>query len=204
MPESGDSSIDHLWREYTKVFRDWDDLTLARWMAQTLGQLEGRAWRLNHPLMSCYRLTSEIAHSRGLKLSRLATVPVAYGVAECCGQPLLPLLSRDVVESGLVCQHCGGTAVRFEDLPENLKPALRDWAERYAPVHEVAHWEDKQRKSSRNYDKAFEDAALKAEKLLLESANDLAPRLLRQYPVVVWEDQDECLDVRPEDVVLCP
>jgi hypothetical protein len=30
----------------------------------------------------------------------------------------------------------------------------------------------------------------------------LAPALLEFYPAVVWEDQDECLEVRPEDVQL--
>jgi hypothetical protein len=28
------------------------------------------------------------------------------------------------------------------------------------------------------------------------------PPLLEFYPAVIWEDQDECLEVRPEDVVL--
>ena len=204
MPDSGDSSIDNLWREYARIFRDWDDLTIARWMAQTLGQFESQSWRLSHPLMGSYRLACQIAQDRGLKLNRLVTVPVAYGVVECCGQPILPLLTRDVVESGLVCQHCGGTAVSFEDLPERIKPAVRDWSDRYAPVHQVAHWDDRERKGSKNYDKAFENAALKAELLLKEAAHEVAPLLLRLYPAVVWEDQDECLDVVPEDVVLCP
>lgn len=204
MPDSGDSSIDNLWREYARIFHDWDDLTIARWMAQTLGQFESRSWRLSHPLMGSYRLACQIAQDRGLKLNRLVTVPVAYGVVECCGQPILPLLTRDVVESGLVCQHCGGTAVSFEDLPERIKPAVRDWSDRYAPVHQVAHWDDRERKGSKNYDKAFENAALKAELLLKEAAHEIAPLLLRHYPAVVWEDQDECLDVVPEDVVLCP
>ena len=30
----------------------------------------------------------------------------------------------------------------------------------------------------------------------------LAIQLLEFYPAVVWEDQDECLEVRPEDVKL--
>ena len=29
-----------------------------------------------------------------------------------------------------------------------------------------------------------------------------APKLLEHYPAIVWEDQDECLEVRPEDVEL--
>ena len=58
-PESA-SPLDSLWQEYARVFRDWDDLTLGRWLAQTLGQLEGRAWRLSHPLVGAYRLAAKI------------------------------------------------------------------------------------------------------------------------------------------------
>jgi hypothetical protein len=28
----------------------------------------------------------------------------------------------------------------------------------------------------------------------------LAPKLLNSYAAAIWEDQDECLEVRPEDV----
>jgi hypothetical protein len=66
----------------------------------------------------------------------------------------------------------------------------------------VAHWDDKQRRKSKDYDAAFEDAAQDAEKLLIEAATELMPPLLEFYPAVIWEDQDECLEVRPEDVVL--
>ena len=45
-----ESSTDRLWREYSRAFEDFDDLMLARWLAQTLGQLQGRAWRFSHPL----------------------------------------------------------------------------------------------------------------------------------------------------------
>ena len=40
-----ESPTDRLWKEYSLAFRDFDDLTLARWLAQTLGQLQGRVWR---------------------------------------------------------------------------------------------------------------------------------------------------------------
>ena len=33
-----ENETDRLWQEYSRVFDDWDDTTLARWMAQTLGQ----------------------------------------------------------------------------------------------------------------------------------------------------------------------
>src|SRR5947199_8232094 len=109
-----------LCKEYARVFHDCDDLTLARWLAQTLGQLEGRAWRLSHPLLGAYRLAAQIAHERQIWLKRLARPPAAYTEAPCCRAPLLPLLTRDVLESGLVCQHCSGTAASFEELPAEL------------------------------------------------------------------------------------
>ena len=32
------------------------------------------------------------------------------------------------------------------------------------------------------------------------SGVQIAPKFLDFYPAVVWEDQDECLEVRPEDI----
>jgi hypothetical protein len=198
--ESSESPIDRLWREYGEVFGDYDDLRLARWLAQTLGQLEGRAWRMSHPLLGAYRLAAQLGHDRQIWLKRLATVPHAFTEAECCRAPLLPMLTRDVVESGLICQHCNGTAIPFDDLPAPIRKDLQRWAEEFAPVHAVAHWDDKQRRSAGNYDRAYEDAAAEAEKLLAVAGGELAPRLLDHFPAVVWEDQDECLEVRPEDL----
>jgi hypothetical protein len=77
---------------------------------------------------------------------------------------------------------------------------MKTWADQYAPVHAVAHWEDRQRKSSGDYDRAFEQAAAEAEKLLIEVSRQILPGLLEHYPAVVWEDQDECLEIRPEDL----
>jgi hypothetical protein len=169
-------------------------------MAQTLGQLAGRCWRLSHPLMGSYRLAAQLAHDRQIWLKRLATSPAAYVEAPCCRAPMLPLLTRDVAESGLVCQHCSGTAVPFDELPAGVQAALKSWAQEYAAVHEVAHWEDRQRKLARNYDRALENAARSAEQLLARAGGEIAPVLLESYPAVVWEDQDECLEVRPEDI----
>lgn len=202
MSDDSEAPLDRLWREYAIVFKQWDDLTLARWMAQTLGQLENHSWRLSHPLVGSYRLAATLANDRDIWLKRIVTVPAAYQLAECCRAPLLPLFTRDIAETGLVCQHCGATAVAFDDLPEAVKPAVKDWAARYLPVHQVSHWDDRQRKRSGDYDKAFEDAAEQAEKLLAEAAQELVPLLLNHYSAVVWEDQDECLDVRPEDIDL--
>jgi hypothetical protein len=203
MSDQTEAPLDRLWREYGCVFKQWDDLTLARWMAQTLGQLETHVWRLSHPLVGSYRLAATLANDRDIWLKRIVNVPAAYQLAECCRAPLVPLFTRDIAETGLICQHCGGTAVAFDDLPEAVKPSIKDWAARYAVVHQVAHWDDRQRKRSGDYDKAFEDAAAQAEKLLAEAATELAPELLNHYTAMLWEDQDECLDVRAEDIEVC-
>lgn len=200
MAEYSDSPLDQLWNEYALAFRSFDDLTLARWMSQTLSQLEGRAWRLSHPLFGAYQLAAQVARERHLTLRSLVTLPATYPSAPCCGAPLLPLLTRDVIESGLICQHCNETAVPFDDLPGGLAGAVRSWAEEYAPVHQVAHWDDRQRKSAKSYDRAYEEAAQQIEKLLATLGTQLAPKFLDHYPAIVWEDKDECLEVRPEDL----
>ena len=115
---------------------------------------------------------------------------------------MLPLLTRDVNEVGLICQHCSETLVPFDEVPTPLKDDLGNWASEYAPVHAVAHWDDRQRKAAGDYDHAFESAAEEAEELLARAGRELAPKLLELYAAVVWEDQDECLEVRPEDVQL--
>jgi hypothetical protein len=199
---NAESPLDLLWKEYGLVFRDFDDLTLARWMAQTLGQFEGKAWRLSHPLLGAYRLAGQLAHERQIWFKRLATPPAAYRESACCRAPLLPLLTRDVREAGLICQHCNETLVAFDEISDAIRGELEAWAERYAPVHAIAHWDDDQRKRSGDYDHAYEKAAKDAERLLAHAGGQLARKLLEFYPAVVWEDQDECLEVRPEDVSL--
>lgn len=196
------SPLDNLWQEYSRVFCAWDDLTLARWLAQTLGQLEGRAWRLSHPLVGSYRLAAKIAHDRQIWHKRLATPPAGYSESPCCRAPFLPLLTRDVRIEGLICQHCNEVLVPFDEIPAELRAAVSEWASRYEPVHAVAHWDDRQRRSVGNYDDAYERAAKDAEQLLTQSGRELAPRLLDAYAAVIWEDQDECLEVRPEDLSL--
>jgi hypothetical protein len=121
MAFESDSPLDSLWKEYGRAFQDWDDLTLARWLAQTLGQLEGRAWRLSHPLVGAYRLAAQIAHDRQVWFKRLATPPAAYAESPCCRAPFLPLLTRDVRESGLICQHCNETLVPFDEIPADVR-----------------------------------------------------------------------------------
>ena len=197
--ESNDP-LDRLWKEYGLAFRGFDDLTLARWLAQTLGQLEGKFWRLSHPLLGAYRLGAQAGHDRQIWHKRLVTLPSAYLESPCCRAPNLPLLTRDVRESGLLCQHCSETLVPFEEIPVEVRPDVESWAAQYEPIHAVAHWDDRQRKSGGNYDRAYENAAQDAERLLARVGNELAPKLLNHFPTIVWEDHDECLEVRPEDI----
>jgi hypothetical protein len=202
MATNSESPLDLLWKEYSLAFQEFDDLTLARWLAQTLGQLEGKAWRLSHPLLGAYRLAAQLGHERQIWFKRLSTPPAAYAESACCRAPTLPLLTRDVCDAGLICQHCSDTLVPFDEIPPALRGELEAWASQYAPVHAVAHWDDRQRKAGGNYDRAYENAAKEAEALLARAGSRLAPGLLEFYPAVVWEDQDECLEVRPEDVLL--
>lgn len=202
MPTEPDSPLDQLWKEYSLVFREFDDLTLARWLAQTLGQFSGKVWRGSHPLLGAYRLAAQVGNERQIWFKRLVNAPAAYLESPCCRAPMLPLLTRDVRETGLICQHCGDTLVVFEEIPETAKADLEEWASQYAPIHTVAHWDDRQRKAAGNYDRAFEQAAKEAEALLSRAGGQLASRLLEFYPAVVWEDQDECLEVRPEDILI--
>ena len=88
----------------------------------------------------------------------------------------------------------------FDEIAGPLQGELEAWASEYSTVHAVAHWDDRRRKSARDYDRAYEKAASQAEQLLAQAGRTLAPKLLEFYPAVVWEDQDECLEVRPEDV----
>jgi hypothetical protein len=202
MALASDSPLDSLWNEYGRVFQSWDDHTLARWLAQTLGQFEGRAWRLSHPLVGAYRLAAQIAHGRQIWFKRLATPPAGYAESPCCRAPFLPLLTRDVRTEGLICQHCDEVLVLFDELSAGLREVVEPWAKNYEPVHAVAHWDDRQRRKAGNYDAAYEGAAQEAEKLLAYAGREIAPKLLDHYAAVIWEDQDECLEVRPEDVRL--
>jgi len=202
MVANTESPLDRLWKEYGTVFKAFDEMTLARWMCQTLGQVEGKVWRLSHPLIAVYRLAAQEAHDRQTWFKRLATAPQAYSESGCCRAPMLPLLTRDIRETGLICQHCGDTAIPFDELPEDLQTATRSWAEKYAPLHAVAHWNDAERKRSGNYEGKLDDAAEDIEQLLATAGREIVPLFLEHYPAVVWEDQDECLEVRPEDIPL--
>ena len=146
MANNPESPLDLLWKEYSLVFKDFDDLTLARWLAQTLSQLEEKAWRLSHPLLGAYRLASQAGQERHIWLKRLANPPQAYAESPCCRSPMLPLLTRDVKDAGLICQHCNDTLVPFDEIPAEARPELETWANDYGVVHAVAHWDDRQRR----------------------------------------------------------
>jgi hypothetical protein len=197
-----ESPLDRLWREYGRPFRAFDDLSLARWLAQTLGQLHGQAWRMSHPLVGAYRLGAQLAHERQIWLQRLVNMPVGYTAAPCCRAPLLPLFTRDIADTGLICQHCGETCGPFAELPEPLRNLIDPWATDYRTIHAVAHWDELKQSQVPDYELAFEDSAQRAERLLADLAHEIVPHLLEQFPAVVWEDQDECLEVRPEDIPL--
>jgi hypothetical protein len=202
MSEYSESPLDRLWKEYGQAFRDFDDLTLARWLAQTLSQIAGRSWRLSHPLQGAYRLAAQLGHERQIWHKRLANPPANYREAACCRAPLLPLFTRDVVDTGLICQHCGDTVIPFDEIPADLQVEARAWAEKYAPLHAVAHWNDAERKRAGNYEGKLDDAAEDIERLLAKAGGVIVPKFLDHYAAMVWEDQDECLEVRPEDVAL--
>ena len=78
-----ESPSDQLWKEYSRAFEDFDDLTLARWLAQTLGQLQEHVWRFSHPLVGAYRLAAKLAHDRQIWHKRLLTSPVSFTEATC-------------------------------------------------------------------------------------------------------------------------
>src|SRR6185312_5442243 len=106
----------------------------------------------------------------------LATPPAAYPEAPCCRAPVLPVFTRDVRETGLICQHCTETLVAFDEIPGALQTELAGWASQYEPVHAVAHWDDRQRKAAGDYEQAFEDAAEKAERLLGRAGREILPK----------------------------
>ena len=196
-------SLEKLWKNYANVFRDFDNLTLARWMSQTLSQLHGKLWRMSHPLVAAYRLAAMVAHDRQIWHQWMVAVPPDFPPTECCRAPLLPMITRDLLESGLICLHCNGTAVSLEKIAgRNAAEALAGWAEEYSTTHSVAHWDEGRRGTHENFDQAFEKAATESERLLSHLGLVLAPPLVEHYPSIVWEDQDECLQVRPEDIMI--
>jgi hypothetical protein len=102
---------------------------------------------------------------------------------------------------GLVCQHCSETAVPFEEIPAELLDPVKKWGAEYGRVHSIAHWDDRERRTVPDYQATLENAASDAERLLKFAHANILPRFLDFYPAIIWEDQDECLEVRPDDLV---
>ena len=144
---SGNSPLDSLWTEYGRAFAAIG--TTSRWRAGSRRRsASSKAARGGCRIRSSARIGSaaQVAHDRQIWHKRLATPPAAYTESPCCRAPFLPLLTRDVRESGLICQHCNEILVPFEELPAELRAELEAWAKQYEPVHAVAHWDDRQRK----------------------------------------------------------
>lgn len=199
---SEDEAIDRLWREYGRLFDAYDDLTLARWMSQTLGQLHGRVCRYSHPLIGAYRMASMIAYDRNIWFQRLASLPADYLESGCCRAPMLPLFTRDIHESGLICEHCNEILIEFEDLPEELQPEIEDWAGNYNRHHQVAHWNETEQRKCEDYQAALDRATEQCKSMLVDAATRILPKCLEHFPAILWEDQDECLGIKPEDILL--
>lgn len=194
-----DNPSDRLWAQYGKMFDRFDDHTLARWLVQTLGHFNGAMWRYSHPLVGAYKLAAQTANQRQIWLKRLVDIPSPFLVADCCRSPLFPLVTRDVKESGLICMHCNETLIAMDEVTAGWTAPLTKWAKTYAAVHRIAHLDEKERES--DYEKQLDDAADKAGQLLIRASTELFPKLLDQYPAFAWEDHDECLGVRPEDLI---
>ena len=88
----------------------------------------------------------------------------------------------------------------FEDLPDDLKELSKAWSEEYGLIHEVAHWDDEKRKRCSDYEDEFERAAKGVEHLLATLPRVIMPHFAEAFPTIIWEDHDECLEVRPEDI----
>jgi hypothetical protein len=196
MEPSTNNGPEHLWKEYSHPFCDMDDLTLGRWLSQTLSQFQDRTWRLSHPLVNSYRIAAKVAHDRQLWLKRLANFPPKLRTADCCRAAAVPVFTRDVAESGLICFHCQETLLPLEEL--TLEKEIRSWAERYQEAHSVAHREEKEQGS--NYSQEFSTAKTTVQRLFREAQEKFFSSLQEDFSILVWEDQDECLQVMPEDI----
>jgi len=197
-----ENDVERLWEEYSRPLEKFDDLTLARWLSQLLGQVRGGSWRFSHPLVATARMVARIAHRRQIWLKRMAEPPDPYLVAPCCRAPLVPLVTRDIRKSGLICLHCDDTAIAFDDLPPELAEMVAPWAEEYEKLHQVAHYTEEEQEAMPDYEDAMDEAAEGAESLMSLLAVKILPGFADHYGAIVFEDHDECLEVRPEDINL--
>ena len=90
--------------------------------------------------------------------------------------------------------HCGQQMVALDKIKnQQLVEKLSQGAESSAPIHAVAYWGEWRRKSQDQYEHVFDEATQKSEAQL---------SYFDDFPLVIWDDQDECLQVRPEDIQL--
>lgn len=196
-----EEQLQKLWKEYAEPFVSFDDLTLGRWLSQTLAQLHGQSWRMSHPLVNSFRIAAHIAHERQIWLKHLVNTPANFPLADCCRAPLFPVFGREVMSSGLICIHCEDTTIAFDDLPKAPQKLISDWASEYGQIHDVAHWDEAQQARVIDYGLELEKARAKATVLLKAIPEKLLPGLLDHFPAVAWDDHDECLELTPEDTI---
>ncbi len=200
MQEESDHRLDHLWEEHRKWLDDYDDLTLVRMRSQILSQMCGGVWRLSHPLVGMHRLVSRTLNKRGTHIQWIQSIPSGYTEAACCGAPLVPLITRDLVEGGIYCEACGQTALHLADLPPEVSFSFRRWAESYATVHDVAHMSEEEVATAKDYEADFQAAAEQAEDELMFLGTTILPHCVSAFSCIVWQDHDECLRIWPEDL----
>lgn len=189
-----------LWQEHARALRSWDDLLLARWLNQTLGQLVDRCWRASHPLVVAYRLGATVAHQRDLWNRKPIPMNSQFLSAACCGAPTIPFVSFEICTHGIYCSCCGDILATLEDVSKDLRNSIQHWGKVYETSHHVAHWNEEERRKHGDYDKMLDRACDEAVPLLARLGYELSPRLVGQWPVVIWEDADHCLDIIPEDI----
>ena len=189
-----------LWHEHMRALKSWDDLSLARWLNQTLGQLFERSWRASHPLVLAYRLGAAVAHQRDLWNRRILSIDAHYQPTDCCRAPSIPFVTFEACTHGIYCSCCGEVLLMIEELEASLASSFKHWSSHYEAVHSVAHWSEEERKRYGDYDEALDRASARAVPLLSRFGYQLVPRFLQTFPTVFWEDSDHCLDILPEEI----
>ena len=74
------------------------------------------------------------------------------------------------------------------------------WQAGMRTLYHQMGWKTPDQESRELHEK--EAAATQAEVLLAQMAAKILPGFLDDYPAIVWEDQDECLEVLPQDIEL--
>ena len=203
MATNADAPLDLLWKEYSLGFRDFDDLTLATLAGpnarpacrQDLAAFASAARRLP-PGRAVGPRAPDLAQAPGCdpaRLLRIALLPRAdVAVADARrarGGLDLPALQRDARpvrgNPRRACKAIWRTGPRVT--PRSTRSPTGTIASAKPPATTTTPTKPPPRKPNG---------------CSREAGRQLAPRLLEFYPAAVWEDQDECLEVRPEDVRL--